>query len=263
MTLSPAEWHARFTQQAGWSAALRRYLLQRAGLPCAHRVLEVGCGTGAVLADLTQMVQPLSPPIHGGVGGPKFFGLDLNRPFLALAGETAPAAALTCADGANLPYPAATFDISYCHYLLLWVPDPRSLLAEMRRVTRPGGAVLALAEPDYGARIDYPTDLVPLGRLQTQSLRKQGADPEIGRRLAAIFHQCGLQDVESGVLGAQWVGPPDPPTQALEWDLLRHDLPDELPPTEWARLQAIDSQAWRQGNRILYVPTFYTWGLVP
>jgi len=46
------EWHKRFVQQAGWTGELRRYLFKRTGLQFARRVLEVGCGTGAILAGL-------------------------------------------------------------------------------------------------------------------------------------------------------------------------------------------------------------------
>ena len=46
------DWHKRFVQQAGWTSELRNYLFKRAGLPAARRVLEVGCGSGAILSGL-------------------------------------------------------------------------------------------------------------------------------------------------------------------------------------------------------------------
>ena len=46
------DWHARYTQQANWTGDLRHYLFEKAELARARRALEVGCGTGAILAGL-------------------------------------------------------------------------------------------------------------------------------------------------------------------------------------------------------------------
>jgi SAM-dependent methyltransferase len=61
------------------------------------------------------------------------------------------------ADRHTLPF-QPVFDVTFCHFLLLWVSNPEKVVAEMGRVTRPGGSV-RLAEPDYGGRIDYPESL--------------------------------------------------------------------------------------------------------
>jgi ubiquinone/menaquinone biosynthesis C-methylase UbiE len=162
------DWHKRFVQQAAWTSEIRLYLFERAGMQAAKRVLEVGCGTGAILSGLaTQAV------MHG---------LDKDQARLSEARRHAPKANLACADALALPYASGIFDITFCHFLLLWVGDPFLALREMKRVTRPGGSILALAEPDYGARVDKPDELAVLGRWQTESLRRQGADPFIGIR---------------------------------------------------------------------------------
>ena len=151
MTLTPQDWHQRFTQQAQWTRDLRAYLYQRVEIAQAQRVLEVGCGTGAILADL-----PAQIPLQ--------VGLDVDRQNLHLAMRSTPGTGFTQGDGHALPYPDGCFDVTYCHFLLLWVADPAQVLREMVRVTRPGGAVLALAEPDYGGRVDYPEELAILGK---------------------------------------------------------------------------------------------------
>jgi len=67
------------------------------------------------------------------------------------------------------------------------------------RVTQPGGAILVCAEPDYGGRLDYPD--LPIGRWQAEALRREGADPLLGRKLRALF-RAGRVDV--GVIPGLW-----------------------------------------------------------
>jgi len=45
-------WHARYTQQANWTRELRKHIFERTGIKTAERVLEVGCGTGAILSEI-------------------------------------------------------------------------------------------------------------------------------------------------------------------------------------------------------------------
>jgi SAM-dependent methyltransferase len=260
------DWHSRFIQQATWTRDLRGYLFERAGLNLARRVLEVGCGTGAILSDLT-----IPAAIHG---------LDLEPARLAEARRHVPAAALVCGNAMMLPYPSRVFEVTFCHFLLLWVRDPLQALLEMKRVTRPGGAVLALAEPDYDSRVDKPEALVPLGRWQAESLRRQGADPGLGGRLGTLFRQADIQPIEIGTLrsspgssevvpvpawGTRRGGGERPPTSAernLEWAVLETDLAGSIPAQEIRRMKLLDEQAWERGERVLHVPTYFAWGKV-
>jgi SAM-dependent methyltransferase len=243
------DWHTRFTQQARWTAELRRYLFGRAGLSQARRILEIGCGTGAVLASL------FSTPAQ-------IFGLDINGDFLRQAAGHAPGARLVQGDAHHLPFIGSQYDCVYCHFTLLWVADPIRVLSEARRLVSPGGWVMALAEPDYGGRIDYPDELAEIGRLQAESLRRQGAGIHLGRQLGALFHQAGLRNIETGVVSGQWRTPPSPADLDLEWRVLEADLLGSLSSQELARLRPIDRQAWQSGQRVLFVPTFYAIGQV-
>jgi SAM-dependent methyltransferase len=247
---SLSAWHQRFLQQAGWTRDLRRYLYGRAELAKARRVLEVGCGTGALTSEL------------GVFTSASTLGLDCSFPHLKFARQSDTSTCFIQGDAQALPYPAHIFEVTYCHYLLLWVHDPLAVLAEMKRVTRPDGAVLALAEPDYGARIDYPPELELLGVWQREALKRQGADPELGRRLAGLFARVGLREIEVGVLGGQWHGQPEPRPAETEWAILQADLHDQVSSDTLARLQAAETFAWQRGERILFVPTFYAWGRV-
>lgn len=243
-------WHRRFVQQAGWTAEIRRYLTADLPINSQAQVLEVGCGTGALFPAITDNL-----PIR------RVFGLDIDRGFLELARRQA--AELCQGDALALPFPAGTFDLVYCHFFLLWVADPSRALAEMRRVARPGAAILAFAEPDYGGRIDYPMELEPLGALQKQSLASQGADPLLGRKLGRLFTSSGLQDVQVGVLGGLWSLPEDMFVEETENWVLEQDLAGILGAEELERYLQLDRRARRSGQRTLFIPTFYARGWTP
>ena len=163
----------------------------------------------------------------------------------------------------HLPYSNSAFDATICHFLLLWVTDPDQVLREMKRVTRSKGYVIAFAEPDYGGRIDYPDELIEIGQLQSQSLSQQGADPNIGRKLAALFSSAGLNNIEFGVLGGQWRVADKLPDGYNEWTIIENDLNELISKQRMKQLQQLDFQARSNGERVLYVPTFYAFGQVP
>jgi ubiquinone/menaquinone biosynthesis C-methylase UbiE len=249
-------WHARYNQQAHWTSALRNYLFERTGLRTAGRMLEVGCGTGAILSE----IQTNSLTCTG--VRRKCHGLDIQPASLLEARVHAPAVSLTCGDALALPYSNESFDITFCHYLLLWVSDAQWTLQEMKRVTSPGGFVLALAEPDYTARIDKPTQLAVLGRWQTESLKRQGADPSLGGRLAESFYQAGIELIETGAIESQRDAAPTSAEWELEWAVLENDLAGSVPAKEIQRLKVLDRRAWAHGERVLHVPTYFAWGRV-
>ncbi len=252
MSLSTAEWHQRFLQQAQWTQDLRAYLYPKAGLEKAKRILDVGFGTGALWGEIQRRTEA------------SVVGTDVHLPHLMWVQPTEQMR-LSQGDAHHLPYPNNSFDVSLCHFTLLWLENPAQALAEFERVTRPGGAVLALAEPDYGGRIDYPPELEKLGRWQSESLRNQGADPLIGRKLGHLFSQAGLVELEIGVMGGQWSGPPSPKAWQLEWEILEADLKEkDFRDVETLKsLKALDKSAWERGERVLFVPTFYAFGRVP
>ncbi len=95
----------------------------RAGI---ETVLEVGCGSGAVLAEAAQR----------GVGS-RHTGIDLADPFDHLDPQAAGGAlALASYDGKSIPFPDASFDLVYASPVLEHVPDERGFLAELARVAR-------------------------------------------------------------------------------------------------------------------------------
>ncbi len=245
------DWHTRYLQQAAWTRGLREHLLSQAGIQRAGRLLEVGCGTGAILLEFGgDAGQARYPRI-------RVHGLDNRAPDLNSARLHAPRAILTRGDAHKLPYADSSFDVTCCHYLLLWLSDPLLALSEMRRVTRPAGHVLAFAEPDYSRRLDFPSSLAVIGRLQTRALMDQGADPSIGSRIASLFDRAGLKIVETGTIASRDSGAYDAAEAQAEWMVLRADLSGRLSDHELDELEQLDMRARRSGERRLHVPTFF------
>ncbi len=235
-------WHSRYLQQAAWTRDLRTYLFDKAGLADARAVLEVGCGTGAILREIKSSASP--------------HGLDLEPASLAECRIHASAASLTRGDAHSLPYPDGSFDIVYCHFLLLWARNPLEVVREMARV---GRVVIALAEPDYSQRLDEPAKLKKLGRWQTEALIRQGANPGFGSRLAETFYQAGIQLIETGPIQSaekkrsveEWEN---------EWAVLQADLAESVPGEDIQKMKVLDEEARRNGVRIFQVPTYFAWG---
>jgi ubiquinone/menaquinone biosynthesis C-methylase UbiE len=244
------ELHRQYLVQSLWTAPNREYLLKLAGVRSTSRILEVGCGTGVILADIRRK-NVLS-----------CFGIDLDFTSLCFAKTENPSNLLAAADAQLLPFPDQTFDITLCHYFLLWVHDKNRTLREMIRVTRIGGAVIAFAEPDHRARIDYPSNLEEIGCLQNLSLINQGADTAAGRKLAQLFKTHGLVDVIVGIYGNEFRRENALEAHKFEWNYLRDDLAIWLDEEKINQLFELDRQAWSNGQRILYIPTFWAIGWV-
>ncbi|MFT3891722.1 MAG: class I SAM-dependent methyltransferase [Anaerolineales bacterium] len=166
-------WHRRYTQQATWTRDLRSYLFEKAGLVNAHRVLEAGCGTGAILSELTTSAV--------------LYGLDVNPAVLAECQVHAPKTTLVQGDALSLPYSDASFEIVYCHFLLLWVTDPLQSLLEMKRVTQPGGHIIAFAEPDYLHRVRSTKRVDSAWRVADRIVEASGCRPKFRGTFSGIL----------------------------------------------------------------------------
>ena len=96
--------------------------------------------------------------------------------------------------------------------------------------------------------------------LATATLKAMLMEPAPGSGRFESLPAFLLGKVESGVLGGQWKIQVPPDGWRSEWQVLRADLSEIAPPGELARLEKIDQEAYRRGERVLYVPTFYAWG---
>jgi len=117
-----------------WSERLAPLFLDFAAVRDDGRVLDVGCGTGALVDAV----------VKRGAGS-TVVGIDPSQPFIDYARQRFPEERFSfdCGDGMGLPYPDASFDCSLSLLVFMFIPQPEKAASEMRRVTRQGGTVAA------------------------------------------------------------------------------------------------------------------------
>jgi len=241
---SASQWHRQLARQERWTRALRSHLYRRINLWARDRVLDVGCGDGVITSKIASRCR-------GRVTG-------LDRSFVLLTEALDSGASLVRADAQSLPFADEAFDAALCHMTLLWVEEPGLAVLELARVTAPGGAVVAMAEPDYGGRIDYPEDLT-IGPLMSRALQREGAHPRVGRRLKEMFVNAGLA-VEVGMLNCAWNDEGLRREFEEDWDLLEATAQDLVAPGELEALKRRDLRALDEGIRVTVMPIFWAIG---
>jgi SAM-dependent methyltransferase len=244
--LTIEEWHAQFTRQAHWTRAARNQLYRRVNLLRAERALDVGCGTGVITEEMAARCKG------------QIIGVDVDAMMVECAQVKGDRAEYRVGDAHQLDFPDSHFDVVACHFLLMWVSDPLLAVREMARVTRPDGSVLVCAEPDYGGRIDYPEEL-PLARWQAEALRREGADPFIGRKLPALFTRAGLS-ANLGVIPSLWDGEALRAEFEAEWALMERTLVGMVSEDELRHSKQVDWRAVEDGQRLIFMPIFYAVG---
>jgi ubiquinone/menaquinone biosynthesis C-methylase UbiE len=169
---------------------LRQAFLAFAGIRRGTRVLDVGCGTGVVTRDLARRV---------GSGG-AVVGVDPSRALVREARRGArrdaggAARSFRVGDGLRLPFRPASFDAALAVTVLLHVPQSDRVLAEMGRVTRPGGRV-AVLDQDFGTlAIDLP-DRALTRRILDGHAERYYANPWSGRTLVRRLRSAGFRRV--------------------------------------------------------------------
>jgi SAM-dependent methyltransferase len=197
------------------------------------RLLEVGCGVGAVLAVLGQEFP-----------GVRLSGVDLEpkqlefaRGHLARAGVEA---TLTEADALALPFDDESFDHVWMMWFLEHLADPPEALREARRVLRTGGAITAI-EVDYGtchARPSTPA-IEALFDAMVRGMKASGWS-DAGTRLPGWLREVGFQHVEEGERPVWWQDDDLPGQASYAADVMESALDAllELPGTSEDELRA-------------------------
>ena len=126
----PADAYDRFMGR--YSVLLSPQLADLAGVRVGQRVLDVGCGPGALIAELVERVGPSAVS-----------AVDPSEQFVAAARARNPEVSVQQASAEQLPFPDHAFDAALAQLVVHFMSDPAAGLAEMRRVTHDDGVVSA------------------------------------------------------------------------------------------------------------------------
>ena len=185
-----ADYFIRFLDEASAQPSLqayKRHMMELLDLKAGMKVLDVGCGTGD---DVRAMAPRVAP---GGL----LVGADNSAAMIAEARKRAEGSGLPVAfheaDVLKLPFDADHFDCTQADRSLMHVPDAAGALAEMWRVTRPGGRI-AVFEVDFGT-LTIDADDRALGRAIIQTWSDSVKNGWLGRHIPALLADLGVQEL--------------------------------------------------------------------
>jgi SAM-dependent methyltransferase len=172
-----------------YSVPLAAPFVDFAGIANEQEVLDVGCGPGALTAELVERFGPSAVS-----------AVDPSESFVAAARERFPEVTVRHGAAEELPFPTDTFDAALAQLVVHFMGDPVAGLREMGRVTREGGVVAACVW-------DHAGGTGPLSPFW-EAAREAGGKPDDesqlpGARehhLGELFRAAGLDDVEEGVV---------------------------------------------------------------
>jgi SAM-dependent methyltransferase len=218
---SPAE-RDRLRRQSGELRDHSALLLDRVGIAGGWQAIDLGCGPSGILDLLADRVGPAG----------RVVGLEFEPANVALAREFAAEHSLANVeviqgDAHQTGFPSATYDLVHARTLLINIPDPAVVVAEMARLARPGGWVAAL-EPDGGGAVCYPPNPAwdRLTQIFFSAQQVDGADTFIGRRLPELLRRAGLIDI--GVEAKADIYPAGNSRRTIRADLVRSMRPKIL-----------------------------------
>jgi SAM-dependent methyltransferase len=174
-----------------YSTLLSPQLADLAGVGAGQRVLDVGCGPGALTSELVRRLGPTNVA-----------AVDPSVSFVEAAAVRNPGVDVRQSSAEDLPFDNASFDAALAQLVVHFMTDPVAGLSEMARVTRPGGVVAATVWDHGGGQ-------GPLGTFWNAARQLDpGVNDEsnlAGVReghLVELFREAGLSEVTSAILDA-------------------------------------------------------------
>jgi SAM-dependent methyltransferase len=194
-----------------WDDAFTEFVRDTLQPRPGRRILDVGCGRGKAQVHLSRLR----------LTQVELFAVDVvpERVQAALAASRAHniRAGFAAADACALPFPDATFDSTFTVAVLQHISDVSGAVAELARVTRPGGRIVAV-EPDNAARYFYSSShagglaYAAAGQFFAALSHARGdtTDPSVGPKLPALFAANGIDplDVHLFPVSRAQLGPP-------------------------------------------------------
>lgn len=170
-----------------YSRPLAGLFAAAADLPGTGRVLDVGCGTGALTAVLADRF-----------GEAAVAGVDPSTSFVAATARRLPEAEIRHGSAERLPFADDTFDAALAQLVVHFMADPISGVREMVRVTRPGG-VIALCVWDFaGGRAPQSLFFQALRALVPEADDESGRPGAADGDLAMLLSRVGCVQITSG-----------------------------------------------------------------
>ena len=174
-----------------YSARLVEQMADLGRVTAGQRVLDVGCGPGALTAELVRRV-----------GADNVAAVDPSEPFVVAARERHPGVDVRLAPAEDLPFDDGAFDVALAQLVVHFMDDPLAGLREMRRVTRPGGVIAACVWDHAGDRGPLSLFWTAARSLEAETIDESRLAGARHGHLRDLFEEAGLREVEAGELRA-------------------------------------------------------------
>lgn len=160
-----------------------------AGVGGGQRVLDVGCGPGALTGELVRRIEPS-----------EISAVDPSEPFVEAVRRRYPAVTVRRSAAEQLPFEDDTFDVALAQLVVHFMADPVAGLREMSRVTRASGVVAACVWDLEGGKAPLSSFWNAAQEIEPDLETEAGMPGAREGHLAQLFREAGVRDVEEGTL---------------------------------------------------------------